>query len=228
MRHLHLVNEHKPGDKDACDASHRARRDDETAGPTHLRKALRRKPDHVGREHRQHYARHQEDQRAAQHRIELLPEQRDGLIRRMAHDNRVDQPDCAGWDEPQGQPRRNEQHGENRKPLPSVRQSPAEVVTERQRNQYDANLADPHVEGAAKVLGQETRADDFEDHDNEAAQKDHCCCCRVSHALSITATARAVKAREEKRSVGAIESFTSKSSSSTVSRNGAIRLLNFL
>ena len=69
------------------------------------------------------------------------------------------------------QSRHGHGHGQkNRAPKP-VRQRPANRVTQRQRDQNHANLADPDIERIAKILGQIARADDLQHHDGEASQK---------------------------------------------------------
>ncbi|PYJ81983.1 MAG: hypothetical protein DME22_19830, partial [Verrucomicrobia bacterium] len=89
----------------------------------------------------------------------------------MAQDDGVNERGREFRNEECGRAGRHEQKGEQRHALPAVRQRAARIITERQRNQHHANLADPHVKRAAEILGQISRADDFEHHHRETAQE---------------------------------------------------------
>src|SRR5205823_1101496 len=71
----------------------------------------------------------------------------------------------------------------------AVRQRAPRIITERQRNQDHANLTDPHVKRAAEILGQISRADDFEHHHRETAQENQAGGGQFAHDLKIAVDA---------------------------------------
>src|SRR5437763_1147115 len=68
---------------------------------------------------------------------------------------------------------------------PPIARATAEVVTQRKSDQHHADLAHPDVERAAKIFGQETSADDLQDHHDKPADEDQCCGRGASHRARV-------------------------------------------
>ncbi|MSR42877.1 MAG: hypothetical protein EXS29_04380 [Pedosphaera sp.] len=130
------------------------------------------KSDHVWRKRREDETWEEKHERAAERRIELLPEQRNVGIRRMARYEGINQARREVGNREREKPGRHEQPREETRALETIRPAAAEPVAEREGHEHHADLARPDVECAAEIFDQKTRADDFQHHHGEAAEED--------------------------------------------------------